>query len=328
MLRADSRSSGAPAATPPRPRIAAFTLTEVLVAASILGIAVSMTMVVFVAAMKRAQHTELGLKGTAELRLATDIISQAVRSAPRPATVQDDGHQMLVPPREDAYLLVDDITWLDSGKTTKGTKSNQRNMKVTPATRSVVNSVWAGTSRPAEDVIAADVSKYFISSVPTALQVSDIVSVGDVLEIPDTSFGTATEVTVNSVSKNAGSATITFTAAVGRDVPAGTIIKVKTPRTVMFEVVHDKSASEGDLRYYTDARDLTKFTVLAHNIDPLPLSDPVDASSPRTRPFALATDEDNRVILNFQQLPPITSVGRTVQGVQTTVFTRNDPSMP
>ncbi len=303
----------------------AFTLLEVLIATTILGLALSMSMVVFLAAMKRAQHTETGLKGTAELRFASDLISQSVRSASQLPTVASSGLQLIVPPKDLGFAVVQEITWLDTAHTVKGSKSNQRVLHVSNFTLpAVVTSAWLSSTRPTGAISSSDVATYFISSsnLP-ATDLNDIFTVGDTISLPVPSAGTPTTGVINSISNNINNKTITLTANIGVDVPNGTKIQATSGKRVMFEV-----RSNGDLRYYPDNRDLTKYSVLAHDIDPSPLSDPADSSSATTVPFSIPSGSTDYVIINLQKVPAGTTVGRTLQGVRTTAYTRTDPTSP
>jgi prepilin-type N-terminal cleavage/methylation domain-containing protein len=312
-----------------RRRPAAFTLTEILVATSILGVAVGMTMVVFVAALKRAQHTEQLLKGMSEIRYATDIISQTVRSGSQLPTVLGGGTKLVVPPRDIGYATVLETTWIDMVNGVKGSKSNQRMLHVSNMTTpAVVASLWATTARPAGAISSGDIATYFVdgSGMPVG-DLNAIFSVGDTITIPATAYGPKTTGVINSISNNAGNKTLTLTAALGVDVPNGTKIAATSGRRVMFEVVATGAAT-GDLRFYPNNTDLTKFTVLAHDIASAPLSDPSRTGSGATVPFTISSTAADYVIINLQKLPKGTTVGRSVQGVQTTVFTRNDSTLP
>ncbi|PTX91386.1 type II secretion system protein [Opitutus sp. ER46] len=309
-------------------RQAGFTLTEVLVATSILGLAISMTMVVYVAAMKRAHHTEFGLKGTAELRYATDVISQAVRSASQLPTVESGGLKLLVPPKDIGYATVEDITWIDDAKTIKGTKSDQKVLKLSDLTLpAVVVSAWKSAARPAGAITNTDVATYFkaASEMPTT-DLNSIFAVGDTITIPATAFGIATQRVINSISNSKGNKTLTLTAKLGVSVPSGTRINATSGRRMMFEVVSAEGKNQGELRYYPDSKNTAQYTVLARDIDFSPLSEPANVSSTATVPFVIPTDAKNYVIINLQKVPGGSGSGRTLQGVQTTVYTRTDPT--
>jgi type II secretory pathway pseudopilin PulG len=311
----------------------AFTLTEILISTSILGLATTMTMAVFIAALKRANHTELALKGTAELRYASDVISKAVRSSSRYPTIPatSSGRQLLVAPKDVAYFTVYPVTWIDAANTTKGVKAAQRLLKLNdpPVIPSVAASVWASTDRPSGAVTSASFSTYFASAATTAgdTDLNDYYSVGDTVTIPATTFGAETTCVINSISNNATPKTLTMSVNIGVDVPEGTKILATSPHRAMFEVVNTNDSHKGELRYYPDSTALTKYTILARDIDPQPLSNPADSASTRTTPFSVTASPGNYVILNLQKLPAATTTGRTLQGVRTTVFTRTDPTL-
>ena len=299
-----------------------FTLVEVLVAMTILLIAMGITMVVYLAVLKRARYSEKTLKGVTELRYTTDFISQAVRSAPQTPVVQNNGLQLLVAPKNLGYATTLETTWIDSLHNIKGSKSNQRMLHLTNATpAAVVTSVFLGNARPSGAVTTADVGTYFTdtSSLPIT-DLNDLFSSGDSITIPATAYGPATTGVISNISNNPGNKTLTLTAALGVDVPNGTKIVASAGQRMLFSV-----ESNGDFRYYPDRRTMTVFYVLAHDIDVAPLSVPSDTTSARTTPFVIS---GRFITLNLQQLPRGSVAGRTVQGVQTTVFTRTDPLIP
>lgn len=313
-------------------RRAAFTLTEILIATTILGMAMGMTMVVYLAAMKRAHHTELALKGTTEMRYATDVMSQVVRSASQLPTVSADGLQLYVPPKDLGYATVLDTTWIDMVNNVKGSKSNQRMLHVSNvALPAVVNSVFKSTDRPAGAISASDVGVYFVdaSSLPVA-DLNDLFSAGDTITIPATAYGQKVTGTINNISNNPGNKTLTLTSNLGVDVPNGTKIAASSGRRVLFEVkvVATTPSRKTELRYYPDSRNLTKYSILARDISDAPLVNPADQGSAATKPFVIPSSAKNTVIVNLQKIPAGTSTGRTLQGLQTTVYTRTDPTIP
>lgn len=328
--RSQLQLSGAVRRTRPE-RQRGFSLLEVLVATSILGMAVAMTMVVYVAALKRAQHTQLALKGVEELRYASDFISQAVRSASQLPVVTSGGLRLLVPPKDQAYLIVEDTTWLDASHTVQGSKANMKMIHARAYAPAVTASKFSSTARPAGAITAGEVATYFVDGNTTASRlakkVRDVVDTGDTVRIPATSFGAEVEsIVVNNVSNNTGEATVTFDVKLNVDVPKGTKLTVTSGRRMLFEVVGN-GTSQGDLRYYPDSEDLTKFTVLARDIAVAPLTNPANASSAATVPFAIPTSATNYVALNLQKVPKGTLVGRTLQGIRTNAYTRTDPSL-
>lgn len=295
----------------------AFTLTEVLISTTVLGLAMGITMPVFIAAMRRAQHTEDGLKGTAQLRYAADMIAQSVRSASQDLTVAGNGTQLIVAPADLGYAVVQDTTWVDAAHTVKGSKSNQRMLHVADATVTcVASSAWKTTTRPSGAIATSDVSTYFIdtSGLPTS-NLANLFHVGDTITIPATAYGAQTTGVINSVSNNSGTKTITLSANLGVDVPNGTTLLATSGARAMFEV-----QSSGDLRYYPDNTDLTKYSVLAQSILVNPLSNPAVRTSATTKPFVKLSA--GYVQINLQQIPKGTDAGRTMQTAQTTAYTR------
>lgn len=303
-------------------RRAGFTLVEILVAMTILLMSMTLVLGVYLAALKRVVHTERTLKGTTEVRTATDFISQAVRSAPLEPVVKPGGTQLLVAPKDLGYATVLETTWIDTLHNVKGSKSNQRMLHLSNATPCVVAfSIFASSARPAGALSGGDVATYFTdgSNLPVT-DLNDIFSEGDTITIPATAYGAATTGVINNISNNPGSKTLTLTSSLGVDVPNGTKITATNGRRLLFSV-----EANGDLRFYPDNRNLTKYTVLAHDIDPAPLSDPTNTGSARSTPFAIS---NRYVSLNLQKLPRGSTAGRTVQGTKTTVFTRTDPLIP
>ncbi len=311
-------------------RKAAYTLVEVMVATTILAIAISLTMVVFTAALKRATHTQDLLQGTQELRYASDVISQAVRSAYRAPTTANSGRQLFVPAKDIGYFTVVDGTWIDAAKTVQGWKSNMQTIRATVTVSPAVYNAFRSTARPPGAVTSAsDVSAYFVDSsvVP---KVSDVLQKLDILSIPATAFGTAVPaIVVDTVAKDAGSAQISFTTKLGVDVPNGTILSLVKGRTALFEVNIAETNPDGtpkrtELRYYRDyTHSPGQYTVLARDISATPLNDPTNSTSGTTVPFTIATSATNYVVMNLQKIPKGTLAGRTLQGLQTTAFTRN-----
>ncbi len=305
-----------------RPRRAAFTLVEIMVAMTILGLGMTITMVVFLAAVKRANHTETMLKGTSELRYAADMISQTVRSASEPPTTTD-GTDLYVAPGSQGYLLVDEITFIDSAKTTKGTKAGMKVMQVDPYRSAATYSQFSGSSRPSGALAAGDVGTYFIASgnapAPT---VSSLVSVNDTLSVPQTSYGPAQTLTVNSVSKNSGTSTITCSTALAYSVPQGTKISIISGHRPEFAVIN------GQLRYFPDSSVQATYAVLAYDISSTPLSDPANAAGAITKPFVISGTNPSFVTINLQMIPKGTTAGRTLQGVETTAYARTNPATP
>jgi prepilin-type N-terminal cleavage/methylation domain-containing protein len=299
-----------------------FTLVEVMVAMTILLIATSLTMGAYVAALKRTLHAQKALNGETELRYAVDLLSDAVRSAPQLPVVEGSGLQLVVAPKNLGYATVLDTTWIDSLHNVKGSKSNQRMLHLSNVTPSVVvNSVFGSSARPAGSLAAGDVATYFndASALPTT-DLNDLFASGDTLTIPATSYGPETTGVINNISNNSGNKTLTLTASLGVDVPNGTRIAATAGPRMLFAV-----QATGDLRYYPDQRDLTHFIVIAHDIDPAPLTDPSDTTSARTTPFTIS---GSVVSLNLQQVPAGSMTGRTLQGVRTVIYTRTDPLAP
>lgn len=299
-----------------------FTLLEILVATTIFGLAIGITLTAFVAALKQSKHAELAIEGAAELRHATDIISQAVRSAPQAPTVQSGGLELLVAPKDLGYATVLATTWIDMVNGVKGSKSNQRMLHVSNYAASAVStSIFASAARPSGALTSSAVSTYFTDATDLpSIDLNEIFASGDTLTIPATSYGSLVTGVINNISNNSGNKTLTLTNNLGVDVPNGTRIAATSGRRHLFSV-----QGNGDLRYYPDHRDLTVFTILAQDIDPSPLTDPADPDSDVTVPFKV---EERFVTLNLQQLPRGSIAGRTVQGATTTVYARTDPVIP
>ncbi len=294
---------------------AAFTLVELMVATTIFGLLMGMSLVAYVAVMKRAFHTEGAISGAAELRHATDVISQAVRSAPLALSV--DGLKLYVPPKDLGFTVVDEGNtgpWVDMVAGVRGSTSVQRQIKLSDVIPSaVLSSVFVGDSRPSGALGASDIATYFKSGSAgfQSIDLEEVFDVGDTLSIPATAYGAPkNDLVINSISNNAGNKAVTFTTALGVNVPNGTRIPVNHGRRIVFEVTADTH----ELLYTPDSRHPETVSVLARNIDP------------RTPPFSLSADR-LYLTLNLQQVPKGTTAGRTVQGVRTTVFVRNNPSV-
>lgn len=296
-----------------------FTLAEVLMALAVFGVVMSITMPAIIEVLKRSRHTESAMQGAEELRYVTALISQAVRSAPQSPTAQAGGLELLIAPKDLGYATVGDTTWIDMLRGVKGSKSNQRVLKLSNiAGSAVIFSVFASDARPTGQVTTSDYGTYFVdgSGLPT-IDLDEMFTVGDTIKIPATPYGSAISGQINSVSNNAGNKTVTLTDDLGVDVPNGTRIAATSGRRLLFSV-----RSDGELRYYADHRDLTSYTVIARDIDASPLTDPADSTSGETVPFTVS---GRNVMLNIQKLPAGTLAGRTVQGAITTIYARTDP---
>lgn len=294
-------------------------MSEVMVAMTILLIAMSITMGAYLVALKRGVHTQNTLQATGQLRYATDLISESVRSSPQEPAVQSSGRQLLVAPKDLGFGSVYPVTWIDTIRNVKGSKGNQRVLKLKDFVPAAVSrNIFKGSARPTGAVSSSSISTYFndASSLP-AIDLDELFAVGDSLTIPATAYGPAFTKQINSISNNSGTKTLTMTDNLGFDVPEGTKITATSGRRLMFSV-----ETNGDLRFYRDHRDTTKFVLLARDVDYQPYSVPWDQTSARTTPFAIS----GRVVtINFQHLPKGGMAGRTVQGVQTQVYARTDP---
>lgn len=310
-----------------RSRRSAFTLLEVLLATTIFSVAMGITLVAYLAVLKRAVHTEKMLEGASQLRFASDMISEAVRSASQDPVIAASGTQLIVAPPEMGYLVVQDGTWLDSPlNTVKGTKSGQRNLKLSVTIPSaVLELAFAGAARPTGALTGADIATYFRPNTSFLPQVAvdDVLASGDTVVIPATPFGQEVQPVINQISNSSnGTQTVTMTSNITADVPNGTRIRMLHGRRQMFEVT-----AGGDLRYYPEYRaddDRGTFSILARNIEPRPFTDHTNPASARTVPFA---NSARVVTITLQQTPKGTTAGRTVQGVRTTAYARTDPTV-
>lgn len=289
---------------------------------TVFGLAMGIALLAFVAALKRAHHAEAAIKGAAELRYATDLVSETVRSAPLTPVVQASGLELLVAPNDLGHATVLGTTWINMAQGVKGSKANQRMLHLSNlAGAAVSSSVFVGGNRPAGAMDAASVASYFLASgsLPT-IDLNEIFAVGDVVTIPATAYGAQVTGVINSISNNAGNKTLTLASDLGVDVPNGTKILATSGRRCLFAV-----QASGDLRFHPDHRNLAVFTVLARDISPSPLVDPADSTSAVTVPFAIT---GRSVTINLQKVPRGTTAGRTVQAAVTAAFARTDPLIP
>jgi hypothetical protein len=294
-----------------------------MVAMTILAIVAVMAFVGVIAVLRGTAHTNAIVKGSTEVRYAADRISQAVRSAPRTPLVESSGCDLVVVPYDLGYAVVEDGTWIDAVNNVKGVKANMKVLKLSSFTPSAVSgSIFVGSARPAGAVSSGQIATYFnnASALP-AVDLSDVFQVGDKITIPATAYSTTFVTrTINSISNNPGTKTITTTQNIGVDVPNGTKILASRGARILFRVT-----SDGELRYYPDNRNMNSFTTLATDINPLPLSNSADASSSTTVPFALT---GSLLTINLQRVPRGTMTGRTLQGMRTSVYVRTDPLTP
>lgn len=307
----------------PLREVRAFTLTEIMVAMAILAVVVLMAFVGMIAVLRGVAHTDAMVKGSSEIRHAADRISLAVRSAPRIPLVESSGCDLIVVPYNLGYAIVEGNTPIDAVNNVYGSKASQKMLKLSDLTPSAVaSSIFAASARPTGAVSAGQISTYFNNaSALSTIDLNDLFEVNDIITIPATAYSTTfVNRTINSISNNSGNKTITVTAKLGVDVPNGTKIFPSKGARTLFRVT-----PSGELRYFPDNRKMGTFTTLATDINPAPLSNPGDATSSPTVPFALV---GNLLTINLQKVPRGTQAGRTLQGVQTSVYVRTDPLTP
>ena len=299
-----------------------YTLLEMMVAMTVLAIVATMAFASFIALLRRVTHAEGVVKGATEVRYAADMISQSVRGAPQTPLVQASGCDLVVMPYNLGYATVEDVTWIDAVHNMKGSKSNQRVLKLSsriPA--AATSSIFTSTARPTGAVASTDIATYFKDSAQLAtIDLNDLFAVGGTISIPATAYGSAVTRTINSISNNSGNKTLTATSNWGVNIPNGTKIFATGGRRILFRVT-----STGDLRYYPDNRDMNKYSVLATDINPAPLVNPAETTSGTTVPFSIT---GNYLTLNLQKIPAGRPAGRTLQGFQTSVYVRTDPLIP
>lgn len=319
-----------PVAAPMRPvnRSSGFTLVELMIATVIFGLVSGLMLVAYTGVAKRAYHTDATIKGSAELRYATDLISRSVRSASQLPTVSADGLQLIVPPFDLGVAIVTGPgTAIGPAGDGMGYKGNQRMIKLSNFTgAAATSSIFNSANRPAGVVSAGQVSTYF--KPENALEVvdlNDVFSVGDTVTIPATAYGDEVQRVISSISNNSGNKTLTFTADLGVDVPLDTLVRATSGKRIGFQVVTAVGETNGELRYYPDNSDRTRFMILARDVDPSPLLTPSVSTSGNTTPFVL---NERFLTINLQRLPAGRTFGRTVQGVQTTVLARTNPDNP
>lgn len=293
-----------------------------MVAMTVLAIVATMAFASFIALIRRVTHAEGVVKGATEVRYAADMISQSVRGAPQTPLVQAGGCDLVVMPYNLGYAMVEDVTWIDAVHNTKGSKSNQRVLKLSNVVPSAATaSIFTSAARPAGAVASTDTSTYFKDSTQLSIvDLNDLFAVGGTISVPATAYGSAVTRTINSISNNPGNKTLTATASWGVNIPNGTKIFATGGRRILFRIT-----SAGELRYYPDNRDMNKYSVLATDINPTPLLNPADTAGGTMVPFSIS---GSYLTLNLQKVPAGRPAGRTLQGFQTSVYVRTDPLIP
>lgn len=305
-----------------------FTLTEVLIAASLMTVVVGITLVAFVALLKRNLHTDQIARGGNEIRYSFDFLTKSVRASPIAPIITNSGCTMEVAPNEFYYATVAGTTNIDPLRGIQGAAAAQKTIVFSDKCRQpAAKSILTGAC-PSSSVSSPGSTFLSVSDFPS-LDVADFFQVGDVVTIPATIYGGAQVRTIQSITNTSSTKSITFTTNLTDRVPNGTQIAATALRRMKFEVT-----SGGQLRYYRDSTG-TNYRIIAENITQTPRVDAYDTSSPLTQPFTYyanatlvsgVTVPARTLRVNLQRLPVGSTAGRTELGLVTSILLRTDPA--
>jgi hypothetical protein len=302
-----------------------MTLTEVLIASTLLTLVSSVTMSAVISVVKTTLNTQNTGVGVAEVRYAGDFITKYMRASPITPRVIDSpnsaqpnvdqpGCIIELAPNEGYYACVDGATVIDTPRNIKGVNKNQDTIIIASNMRHpVAKDILTGTC-PSSSISSPN-SHFSTTEQPITL--SEMFAIGNSITIPGTKFGSSQTRTIKTISGNS----IVLTANLTHPIPNGTPIPATNARKIRFEV-----AANGELRFYRDARDLTAYSILAREISADPRVDAHDSASALTKPFVY--NPGTRVLkINFQRLPAGSQTGRSETGLSTKVQLRTDPRL-
>jgi len=184
-----------------------------------------------------------------------------------------------------------------------------------------------GAACPSGEISTLDNTVFASNSVGYPSGPGNLFEDGDVVTIPVTAFGGAVQLTVRSHTATSLTFTTSLNPALSNwTLPNGTLIEnTAGPRTLLTVMsANSGSFQRGDLVLFPDDRDLTRFTLLARNIDPNPRVEPTNPASATESPFNFNNDPDIRELtVNLQCLPAGNRVaGRATAGIRTKIRVR------
>lgn len=300
-----------------------FTLAEILIATTIFTLVAAIAMVAMVAIIKRNDHTYNLTVGTSELRIASDFITQAVRTSPIAPIISNSGKTLDVAPPVVYYATVADTAVVDALKNPNilGVLPTQDTIQFSVRARQPATK-WILTGTCPSASISSTGSTFLTLTDHPIIDLDDMFDVGATISVPATRYGSAKTLVIQTITNTSSSKILKFTTPVGIMIPNGTQIAATSARRVRFEIT-----STGDLRNYPDSRNLTVFTVLATNVSDNPRVDASDSASANQAPFTLGSTAPTarNVTINLQRLPKGTITGRSENGIRSTIYSRTDP---
>jgi type II secretory pathway pseudopilin PulG len=311
-----------------RSGIRGFTLVETLIASFIVTVTIGIAMTAFVSLLQQNRQAEETEIANQQMRRLLDTVTRAIRSSPAAPLVMDaSGCSIRLAATTKYYAMVAGTTTIDSVSHTQGISTDSDTILFQVKTpQPAPYWILAGASCPSAAI--DDIGTLFTdaTSLPT-IDVSQMFAVGDVVAIPQTGFGDATNLTIRSVDASLNPQRVRFTTAIGRNIPNGTMIANTAGVRIRFVIVANPTAefARGDFVMYPNDQDLTQYSVLGRNLDPTPRVDPSDASVTET-PFSY-DPASRQFVINFQYLPAGNSIaGRITMGTRSFVQVRTDPA--
>ncbi len=303
-----------------------FSLSEVMIAMSVFTVVAAIAMLALVALVKRNDHTFNTTAGVAELRTATDLITQAVRSSPTLPIVEDGGRTLIVAPPIVYYATVQGTDVVDNLRTPNILGiAGGRDTITFPVRSRQPATTWIMADACPSSAISALGSTFIGSANHPELDLDDMFSVGDSVSIPGTRYGVPITLVVRSITNTASVKSLRFTTALPTSpselkIPNGTQIAASSGRRLKFSV-----QTNGELRYWRDDRVAASYTVIATNLTTQPRANP-ESSSSAVEPCFNFIQADRTVQMNLQRLPAGRLSGRTEIGIRTWIHARTRPS--
>ncbi len=337
-----------------RERQHGFTLVEIMISSFIIIVVVGVALATFLSLIKMQQRIQSAADSGIEIQRAMRTIYDTTVASPAAPVVQDangntvaavtvpgtppvtvaSGVAVRIAPAEKHYLMITGGTdVLDAATNTLGYNNTRTSISLSDVSpqATTYEILQDGAPCPASQITTADPSVFSVDKDlrKIANPGTELFSVGDKVFLPITAYGDGRQLTINSLSSNS----LTFTTQLNPTsttwkLPNGTLIaNTAGPRALIkLYTIAAAPFERGDLVYFPDDRDNTKYKILAKNIDPTPRSIPSDPTSALERPFTYITDEQTNIrelLINLQSLPAGNSMtGRTTNGIRTRIKVR------
>ncbi len=344
-----------------------FTLTEVVIASSIMLLVVGIAWSVFLVVTKQQHLVESTNEIALPLQRAVRVVRDSVASAPTAPTVYRDD---ALPTRAPSTVVNPTGTNpVVAGRTIRLPLAANYYVSVTGGTASVdtTASTWvlgyantarsiivsrnspqaasrpllrSGATCPSASITTLDLTLFSLQ--PIRIEPTQLFSVGDTVVLPQTVYGAARALEVESVSNiDAETSRLSFTTqlapASAWTLPNDVLVTTTSGGGVLFSVIQTDAGDlrRGDLVYYPDENDLTRYRILARSIVPETTSDRsiairIDPSQESTAgnvdafPFVYNT-ASREMVVNFQCLPSGNPVaGGATTGARARIFLRTN----